>query len=153
MRRLSKRERAVVIIIHEMLGITPLVGAFAHRVADQGMTAVLPNLFGTPGKPVTIPYVLSSLARVCVSKEFTLLALNRTSPIVDYLRELANHEHEACGGPGVGHRAKIVSYVESIWQLDTCIQRLETPGEIWPFLSHGRSTGTSMTRCSPTTKR
>jgi dienelactone hydrolase len=91
-----------VIVVHEMPGITPLVGSFTNRVADRGMTAVLPNLFGTPGKPVTIPYVLSSLARVCVSKEFTLLALNRTSPIVDFLRELAKHEHEACGGPGVG---------------------------------------------------
>jgi hypothetical protein len=38
----------------------------------------------------------------CVSKEFTLLALNKTSPIVNYLRELAAHEREANGGPGVG---------------------------------------------------
>ena len=51
---------------------------------------------------MTIPYDFTSLAQVCVSKEFTLLALLRTSPIVDYLRELAKHEHEACGGPGVG---------------------------------------------------
>jgi dienelactone hydrolase len=91
-----------VIVIHEMPGITPLVAEFARRVSDHGMTAVLPNLFGTAGKPVTIPYVLSSLACICVSKEFTLLALNRTSPIVDYLRDLAKHEHEMCGGPGVG---------------------------------------------------
>jgi hypothetical protein len=52
--------------------------------------------------PVTLPYVLSSLARACVNREFTLLALNKTSPIVDYLRELAAHEHHECGGPGVG---------------------------------------------------
>ncbi len=91
-----------VIIIHEIPGITPLVADFARKVADRGMTAVLPDLFGTPGRPVSFPYVLSSFARVCVSKEFTLLALNKTSPIVSYLRELAKHEHEACGGPGVG---------------------------------------------------
>ncbi len=43
------------------------------------------------------------LARACVSKEFTLLALNKTSPIVDYLRELAVHERaRRMGGPGVG---------------------------------------------------
>ena len=83
-------------------GITPLVADFARKVADRGMTAVLPDLFGTPGRPVSLPYVLSSFARICVSKEFTLLALNKTSPVVDYLRELAAHEHEACGGPGVG---------------------------------------------------
>jgi Dienelactone hydrolase family len=91
-----------VIVIHEIPGITPLVAAFARKVADRGMTAVLPNLFGVAGKPMTFPYVLSSFARVCVSKEFTVLALNRTSPIVDYLRELAGHEHATCGGPGVG---------------------------------------------------
>jgi hypothetical protein len=95
-------EGPAVIIIHEVPGITPDVAAFARRVADSGMTAVLPNLLGTPGRPMTIPYALSSFARACVSKEFTLLALNKTSPIVDYLRDLAKNEHEACGGPGVG---------------------------------------------------
>jgi dienelactone hydrolase len=91
-----------VIIIHEMPGITPHVAQFARRVADHGMTVVLPDLLGTPGRPMTIPYALSSLARACVSKEFTLLALNKTSPIVDYLRDLARYEHEVHGGPGVG---------------------------------------------------
>jgi dienelactone hydrolase len=95
-------EGPAVIVIHEMPGITPLVAAFARRVADSGMTAVVPNLLGTAGRPLTIPYALTSLARACVSKEFTLLALNKTSPIVDYLRELAENEHHACGGPGVG---------------------------------------------------
>jgi dienelactone hydrolase len=91
-----------VIIIHEVPGITPLVAAFGRKVAERGMTAVLPSLLGTAGRPMTVPYALSSLARACVSKEFTLLALNKTSPIVDYLRELAVHEREAHGGPGVG---------------------------------------------------
>jgi dienelactone hydrolase len=91
-----------VIVIHEAPGITPLVATFARRVAAQGMTAVMPDLLGTPGRPVTLSYSLSTLVRVCVSKEFTVLALNKTSPIVDYLRELATHEHGVCGGPGVG---------------------------------------------------
>jgi dienelactone hydrolase len=79
-------EGPAVIVIHEVPGITPGVATFARRVAERGMTAVLPDLLGTPGKPMTIPYALSSFARACVSKEFTLLALNRTSPIVGYLR-------------------------------------------------------------------
>ena len=91
-----------VIIIHEIPGITPLVAEFARKVADRGMTAVLPSLLGTAGRPTTVPYALSSLARACISKEFTLLALNKTSPIVEYLRDLAVHEREAHGGPGVG---------------------------------------------------
>jgi dienelactone hydrolase len=51
---------------------------------------------------MTIPYALASFARVCISKEFTLLALNKTSPIVDFLRDLARHERETHGGRGVG---------------------------------------------------
>ena len=39
-----------VIIIHEVPGITPLVAAFAGRVTDRAMTAVLPNLLGTAGR-------------------------------------------------------------------------------------------------------
>jgi dienelactone hydrolase len=91
-----------VIVIHEIPGITPLVAAFAKRVTDRGMTVVLPDLLGTPGRPMTIAYSLNSLVRACISREFTLLALNQTSPFVDYLRDLAAHEHERCGGPGVG---------------------------------------------------
>jgi dienelactone hydrolase len=49
-----------VIIIHEVPGITPLVAAFARRVAGRGMTVVLPDLLGTPGRPVTIAYALTS---------------------------------------------------------------------------------------------
>ena len=91
-----------VIVVHEVPGITPLVAAFGQKVADRGMTAVLPNLFGTPGRPMSISYGLSSFTRACVSREFTVMATNRTSPIVAYLRELARDEHAKCGGPGVG---------------------------------------------------
>ena len=91
-----------VIVIHEMPGITPLVAAFGRKIAARGMTAVLPDLFGSPGREMSIGYVLGTLAKICVNKEFTLLATNKTSPVVNYLRELAKSEHEAHGGPGVG---------------------------------------------------
>ena len=91
-----------VIVIHEIPGITPLVAEFGRKVAERRMTAVLPNLLGTAGRPMTVPYALSSLFRACISKEFTLLALNKTSPIVGFFRELAVHEREALGVPGVG---------------------------------------------------
>ncbi len=109
-RTVFRRGRApAVIVIAEMPGITPNVARFARRVVDLGCTAVLPSLFGTPGKdPVagggrqTLQYVLSSMAPACVSREFTIWATNRTSPVVSWLRALAAHEHQVCGGPGVG---------------------------------------------------
>lgn len=91
-----------VIVIHEIPGITPLVAQFGREVAEAGMTAVLPSLFGTPGKPMSIGYIANSFTRACISREFTTMGLGKTSPIIDWLRRLAAIEHERCGGPGVG---------------------------------------------------
>jgi dienelactone hydrolase len=91
-----------VIVISEIPGITPLVAEFARKVAGIGCTAVMPHLFGTPGKPATAGYALESMMHACVSHEFATLAAGRTSPITTWLRALAKAEHERCGGPGVG---------------------------------------------------
>jgi dienelactone hydrolase len=91
-----------VIVISEIPGITPLVAQFGRRVAAAGCTAVLPVLFGEPGRPPSMAYALQSLGPACISREFTWWALKRTSPITAWLRKLAAHEHERCGGPGVG---------------------------------------------------
>jgi dienelactone hydrolase len=71
-------------------------------VAGIGCTAVMPSLFGEDGRAPTVPYALQSISKACVSREFTVLALNRTSPVTTWLRALARAEHERCGGPGVG---------------------------------------------------
>jgi dienelactone hydrolase len=43
-----------------------------------------------------------TITRACISREFTVLATGKTSPIADWLRGLAAQEHDRCGGPGVG---------------------------------------------------
>ena len=91
-----------VIVISEIPGITPLVADFARRVADIGCTAVMPHLFGTPGKEPGVPYALKSMVGACVSREFMTWAHGKTSPVTDWCRALARSEHERCGGPGVG---------------------------------------------------
>jgi dienelactone hydrolase len=103
-----KGQGPAVIILAEMPGISPQVLGFADRVVALGCTAVLPHLFGTPGRDPLVRdlstslYAASTLARACVSREFTTFATGRSSPVVSYLRALARHEHERCGGPGVG---------------------------------------------------
>jgi dienelactone hydrolase len=91
-----------VIVMSEVPGITPQVARFATRVADAGFSVWMPQLFGTPMQKLTPGSVANTLARVCISREFRLLAANSSSPIVDWLRALARHAHEECGGPGVG---------------------------------------------------
>ena len=60
-----------MIVIHEVPGITPKVAEFAADVVGRGFTVVMPDLVGTPGKDVSPPYLMGSLVKVCISKEFT----------------------------------------------------------------------------------
>ncbi len=91
-----------VVLIHEIPGITPRVAQFADEVVDAGFTVVMPSLLGTPGQPVSPGYVASSMLKVCVAKEFTTWALDRTSPIIAFVRALARSLHDELGGPGIG---------------------------------------------------
>jgi dienelactone hydrolase len=45
---------------------------------------------------------MRSFTHGCVAREFTTWALDRTSPVIGWLRALAADAHAACGGPGVG---------------------------------------------------
>lgn len=91
-----------VVVVHEIPGITPSVAKFANDVVDAGYTVVMPSLVGTPGKAPSNGYLMSSMAKVCVSKEFTALALNKTSPIIGWLRALGRQLHAEVGGKGIG---------------------------------------------------
>jgi dienelactone hydrolase len=90
-----------VIVMPEIPGITPAVAAFARRVVDAGYRVYLPQLFGVPMRPPRPGYALKVLAHACIMREFKVLASDRSSPIVAWLRALARHAHERCGGPGV----------------------------------------------------
>lgn len=98
-----------VVVMTEIPGITPQVANFARRVAAIGCTAVMPSLFGDDGR-VAVPansarvsaHRVATIGRLCISREFTIFATGQSSPAVRWLRGLARHEHERCGGPGVG---------------------------------------------------
>ena len=91
-----------VLIMQEMPGITPQVAAFARMVRDAGFAVYMPLLFGEPGRPFSPAYMLGQTLRMCISREFSLMAAHRASPIVDWLRALAVQVHGACGGRGIG---------------------------------------------------
>lgn len=91
-----------VIVIPEIPGFHPGVADFARRLAAEGYTAVVPSLFGTPGKPASKLYEFTSIAKACVAKEFSAFAGGKSSPISVWLRALARSAHEDHGGNGVG---------------------------------------------------
>jgi dienelactone hydrolase len=91
-----------VIVIHEVPGITPSVIAFAEDVVARGFTVVMPSLFGRPEAGATVTQTVRTIASICVSREFSMFALGRTSPLATWLRSLARELHAQLGGPGVG---------------------------------------------------
>jgi dienelactone hydrolase len=92
-----------VIVIHEVPGLHPGVLAFARDLADAGMTAYCPSLFGKAAKTVTRGYAIGEILKnICVRREFSVWKDGRSSPIVDWLRALARQAHADCGGKGVG---------------------------------------------------
>ncbi len=91
-----------VIVMPEIPGITPKVADFARAVRDRGLTVYVPSLFGTPGRPASVPYLAKSFTKACIAKEFTSFATNKESPVTAFLTALAREAHAACGGPGVG---------------------------------------------------
>lgn len=103
-----KGKGPAVIVISEMPGISVQLLGFADRLVSLGCTAVLPDLFGRAGSdPLRARLkeraaAVGTIVRACLSREFVVLATGRTSPIASWLRALAIHEHERCGGPGVG---------------------------------------------------
>jgi dienelactone hydrolase len=91
-----------VVVVHEIPGITPLVADFGRRVVEAGFTVAMPSLVGEPGRAMSTGYVAKSFTSVCISKEFSTWALDRTSPVIAWLRALARDLHEQAGGEGVG---------------------------------------------------
>lgn len=91
-----------VVVIHEIPGLTPSVIGFGEEVVAAGYTVVMPQLFGRPEAPMTTLNVARVLPKVCVSREFTTMAVGRTSPVARWLRSLARSLHDELGGPGVG---------------------------------------------------
>jgi dienelactone hydrolase len=89
-------------VVHEIPGITPAVQRFADDVVNAGFTVVMPDLVGTAGQEVSGKYIATSMAKVCISREFTTMALGQTSPIISWLRALARSLHNEIGGKGVG---------------------------------------------------
>ena len=91
-----------VIVIHEIYGFTPTMARFCRWVRDAGFRVYAPILFGEPNAGNPEKPSVARVVSLCISREFTILFANKSSPVTDWLRALARLAHEECGGPGVG---------------------------------------------------
>lgn len=91
-----------VIVMSEMPGISPYVARFARWVRDAGLTVYMPSLFGQDGILPGHGKAMITLVRSCISREFRAFSSNASSPVTQWLRELAVVAHKECSGLGVG---------------------------------------------------
>lgn len=91
-----------VIVLTEMPGISPHVIRFARWLREAGFTVYLPSLFGVDGVEQSADAGSVILKRACVSAEFRAFACDESSPVTQWLRQLAHCAHQECGGLGVG---------------------------------------------------
>lgn len=91
-----------VVVLPEVPGVTPEVRRFAEAVVDAGFTVYLGEVFGRTLEPRTPGSVARTLARACVSREFTLLTTGQSSPLTAWVRALCRLAHAERGGVGVG---------------------------------------------------
>jgi dienelactone hydrolase len=91
-----------IVVMHEIPGIYPAVIEFAERLVEAGYRVYLPELLGETEREFSNGYMLKSMARACIAKEFHVLASRRSSPITGWLRALARKAHADCGGSGIG---------------------------------------------------
>lgn len=77
--------RKPVILLHELFGLSPDCAELARRLVDDGFSVFMPVLFGEPlgNGPL-------NAAKMCISREFTLLKTNKTSKMTNWVRSLAN---------------------------------------------------------------
>src|SRR5262245_37230575 len=97
-----KGEGPGVVLIPEIPGIHPGVLALGNYLVDNGFSVASPSLFGEPGRPITVGYMVPTMARACVAREFMALATNAQRPVAQYLRALARDLNEHTPGRGVG---------------------------------------------------
>ena len=88
-----------IVLIQELPGIGPETLHLADRLVEAGHRVVLPHLFGRLGR---VEMAANALRVFCMRREFSLLARNQSSPIVDWLRALCNDVRDRTGAPGVG---------------------------------------------------
>jgi dienelactone hydrolase len=88
-----------IVLMQEMPGIGQEVLALCDRLVDAGFEVRLPHWFG----PIGRTDLAGNFGRVlCMRREFDMLARDRSSPIVDWMRALCRHIGEETGRSRIG---------------------------------------------------
>jgi len=95
----EKGQGPVIVILQELPGICPETLKFIDKIVAAGFRVVVPHMFGPLGKFA----IGRNMARfMCVRREISIFAKNKTSPIVEWLRALCRDAQQRYGVSGVG---------------------------------------------------
>jgi dienelactone hydrolase len=73
-----------VIVIHEIYGFTQTLARFCRWVREAGFRVYAPILFGEPDASNPEKPSNMRILSLCISREFTILKANRSSPVTDW---------------------------------------------------------------------
>lgn len=93
---------AGIVLMHELPGITPKVLEFSNTLVARGFTVWMPSLTGIPGQETSKYAIAKQLVKVCIRKEFHMLAKNHSSPITGWLRALCCKLDHVTSRQGIG---------------------------------------------------
>src|SRR5580692_12106314 len=74
-----------IIVIHEIYGFTPTLARFCRWLRDAGFRVYAPILFGEPDAGNAEKPSNARILSLCISREFTVLRANKSSPVTDWL--------------------------------------------------------------------
>ncbi|MEC7985153.1 MAG: dienelactone hydrolase family protein [Myxococcota bacterium] len=98
----SKGEGPSVIILPEIPGLHTATFTLGRRIAEAGFRVYLLSLFGKDNQPFRYRDSLKQILRVCINKEFAVLAGRRSSPIVDWIRSFCRNLDAQDSEKGIG---------------------------------------------------
>ena len=88
-----------VIVVHETPNAHPGVFELADQISEAGFQVWVPSLFGKVNEKPSPQSAVRFLARSCIWNAFSVLAMNRSSPMTDWLRGLGHYLHQQTQGP------------------------------------------------------
>ncbi len=95
----TKGDGPVILLVQELPGIGPQTLRLADRLVEAGFRVVLPHLFGPLGK---LSFAGNIARLFCMRREFALFARHRSSPVVNWLRALAQDLRARYHVKGIG---------------------------------------------------
>jgi len=94
--KLGEDDKPAVLILLELPGMTKHTVKLARRLHRDGYTVYLPLLFGKPNDSYSVG---KNILRICIQKEFNLLAQHKPSLVTEWLRTLSRKMQKMSGGP------------------------------------------------------